>query len=55
MVPFILDNGTQESEMALEIKLGLTVADMKDIGRPTKQMAKESLFMLTATSTKVNG
>ena len=43
------------SEMAMALKSGLMVQDMKAIGKQTRLTDKENLFMQTETFTKANG
>ena len=52
---FILDNGTQVSGMALVVKCGLMVQDMKDTGNLIRLTAKENLSMRMVIFTRVNG
>jgi len=61
MEPSIPDNGPSQmetemvSEMAMALKSGQMVLDMRAIGKQTRLTDKENLFMLTETFTKVNG
>lgn len=52
---FILVNGLVESEMAMGLKCGQMVLDMKEAGRMIKLMVKESLFMQMVIFMRASG
>jgi len=55
MVLFTLVSGSRVCVTERELRPGLTVPVMRENGTMTRPMAKESLFTLMETSTKVNG